>query len=198
MRAYIFGFLTAANSRLTGRWLGAQLGSVSFAAAAACSLGVKFGCDAVAHKIWGLYKADGPGRETEAVRDMGSFESGFHLFSWCLGAWPVRLIGAQTQMPCDWAINFLLSFSAQLHLEPSCTFPTPSSFGGEAATAGGLSVRVFWRRLRKGRLSVRALKPPRQNGLIRYVQSFFLKLHDEMRARSSHLQRRRAALVFAS
>ena len=77
--------------------------------AAACFHGVEFGGSSVARKGSGLYKNPGAVRQTEALRDLGSFESSLHLSPRSLGTWPVRLSGTQTQMTLARVINPPLS-----------------------------------------------------------------------------------------
>ena len=94
---------------------------------------VKFDGHSDARKGRGSYRNSGPGCKSEALRDLGSLKSSFHLLAWRLGAPTGRLVGTQTQMLRSLEINYLLSSPAQLPLEPTCEAPTLWSAHGGAA-----------------------------------------------------------------
>ena len=94
--ASIFKVLTAANAQVSG---GRQLDLRSFLASEAAYNGGRFINDgARAHPGWGLYEGPGPGRKVAASRDLRAFPPSLHSLAWKIGAWPVKLIGAQSDM----------------------------------------------------------------------------------------------------
>ena len=74
--------------------------------------GVKFDGYAVGQARWGLRRGACPFRLTVSSRDAGSFKSGLHLFAWRQAPWPVRPVGAQTQMRLAYVIKCLLFIAA--------------------------------------------------------------------------------------
>ena len=126
----------AANTQVTGWWLGGQVGLASFISAAACFFDVEFSGYAVAQKGSGVHMAPGPGRQTESLRDMGSSKSRLRSSVCRLGTWPVRVAGIQSHMALARVMNYLLRFSTQLLLQPACRTPTPSPRHSEAVKVG--------------------------------------------------------------
>ena len=113
----------AGKPEATGRSRWRHLGLISSLAPAEFCNSVEFDGLVVARKGWGLSKAARPPSQAATMRGLSILPFSLHLLGWKLGSWPVRLLGAQSDMSFGRLINYLLSFAMRLPLERG---PPPS------------------------------------------------------------------------
>ena len=104
----------AANEQILSLWRGSELranGSI-YEAAAAC--GVTFHGVSARHAGWGVGSAACPRRAPQAYTDVRIFPSALHLLARKLGAWQVKMVGAQAVMGLGWIPSFLFRFQEKL------------------------------------------------------------------------------------
>ena len=92
----------------------------------------------------------GAAREVEAFRDLAMFPPRTHLSAWMLGAWPARLLGTQSDIRSGWAVNYSISFAAQLPLDQEPPGAPRSFDGGAFMWTRGLDAQGAAKRRRHG------------------------------------------------
>ena len=129
--------LIATNSEIAGWWRGSRLGIISILREAATARGVTVGGNFAPHQGSGVYPAASPQRIIRALTDIFSSPSSLHSFAWNVGAWPVKMLGAQTAISSGWIMNYLISPANQLSLEREhhLGLPPSASSEGEAPEA---------------------------------------------------------------
>ena len=70
----------------------------------------------VIHKVWGFLREASPARHFEALRVVCSPSSILHLLAWKLGASPVRMLGARSDVGLAGLMTYLFTLAAQLLL----------------------------------------------------------------------------------
>ena len=72
-----------------------------------------------------------PKLPTKLSRISRNFKSSLHLLAWKIGAWTVKMLGAQTAMSLVWIINFLVSIANELHIQREAILDIPSDYLSE-------------------------------------------------------------------
>ena len=104
-------------SNITGYWQGGQLGITSFVYEAADARGVISDGAFVLYESWGLNAAATARRIIQAIDAIFSFPPSSHLLARKLGAWPAKMIGAQTAIRLACISFYVFSFAGQRPME---------------------------------------------------------------------------------
>ena len=128
----LFQTLKAANAEITGYWQERQPGVIGPLASAAKFNAARFDGAVAIHKRWGLFPGATESRYAEILRDLMDFKSGLQLSAWKLGAWPVKMLGTQSDLSLAWIVNYLFSFAAQIPVAPDSPLVVPGPDSSEA------------------------------------------------------------------
>ena len=104
-------------SNITGYWQGGQLGITSFVYEAADARGVIFDGAFALYESWGLNAAATARRIIQAIDAIFSFPPSSHLLARKLGAWPAKMIGAQTAIFLGWISYYAFGFAGKCPME---------------------------------------------------------------------------------
>ena len=91
---------------------------ISFLVSEAKCDGANFYGTFAIHEVCGVFPGATESRCVQAFRDLEDFESSLHSLAWKLEAWPVEMIGPQSDLSLDRIMNFSLSFAARLPFGP--------------------------------------------------------------------------------
>ena len=129
--SHILNVLTAADTQITDRWQGCQLGIISFVYGATTARGVAFGGNFASYGGWGLYPAATPQRIVQSLDDIRRFLASFHLLAQKIGNCSVKMRRAQTTIRFGWIASYLFSYANQPPMERERHLDLPPSSSGE-------------------------------------------------------------------
>ena len=78
---------------------------------------VEFDGPMVTHKERSRYPGAAKARHIRAFRDACIVSFSLHFLAWGLGAWPVKMSGAETAFSLGWILNYLFSFAGRRPIE---------------------------------------------------------------------------------
>ena len=117
MRDFLFAVSIPSETQFRGRRQGRQLGLISSTYEATKFNGAHFCWAFASCQCRGLHAGASMARLMRAFDDDCSFPPSLHLLAHKSGAWPIKMLGAQTPFSQGWITSYLISFSTRLLLE---------------------------------------------------------------------------------